>query len=181
MGAARFNNFISEEEATVLRKWALQLRDRGVLHTNIVPERKFARLRDLQDIPPLFVLLRERAAKLIGLSDPADIAEPGEHRFTSYVSVISEGGAVQPHTDPEPEGFRHIRLNILVSKPAMGGMPVIGNTRLDITERGGWFFFPNKFLHSSEPVEGSKPRILVGYGFIVNNQDGKWDSIPRRQ
>jgi hypothetical protein len=177
VGVAAFRNFVSEEEAAELCGWALNLRDKGVLHANIIPSRRFARIRDLADLPPLFFELRERAANMLRMTNPADRKEPAEHMFTSYVSVITEGGAVQAHTDPEPEGCRHIRFNILVSKPDAGGMPVIGDTRIDVSERGGWFFFPNKYMHSCESVEGDKPRILIGYGFLVDNRDGGWDQF----
>lgn len=160
-GVTVFADLIDGAEAAELGQWALQQRQQGRLKTNLTPQRTFARWRELIDIPPLYFGLRQRVAALAGIED---IEEPV---LTSYISVIVAGGAVHPHIDADPPGFRHLRFNVMVSRPDLGGMPIVEDKRIQIPGRGGWWFYPGVLEHSSEVVEGDVPRIVCSYGFLV--------------
>ncbi len=156
----RIDGFVRPDEADALLRWALRmepfLRNNG-------PGRHFLRIHQLPERPDLHAAVAERVrARVAGHDD--SVLEP---MLTNYLSIISESGAVHPHTDSAPAGTRHLRCNLFLQLPDAGGRPIIGAAEVDVTERGLLCFFPSSALHASEPTEGARKRVMLSFGLLV--------------
>jgi len=94
-----------------------------------------------------------------------------EPLFGNFIGCNLEGAFVHPHTDPTLPGYTHVRFNIMVSKPERGGEPIIDNSIVDIQEKGCWLCIASKQLHQTNPVIGSKRRIVPSLGILVKNEN----------
>lgn len=87
--------------------------------------------------------------------------------FKDLCGFITEGGAIHPHQDPDHNGKQHVRFNIMVSKPESGGMPVQDGVEMPVEEGDFWRCDASRVKHWCTPVVGSKPRIVLSYGFLI--------------
>lgn len=87
--------------------------------------------------------------------------------FRDLCGFITEGGAVHPHVDCGDKGKQHVRFNVMVSKPQGGGNPVQNGVEILVQEGAVWRCDASLVMHSSMPVIGSKPRIVLSYGFLL--------------
>lgn len=92
-----------------------------------------------------------------------------EPLFGNLIGVNKEGAFVHPHTDPAADGKCHVRLNFLIQKPAVGGMPIINGVEYTIEEGGCWKNIASAWWHGSSTAEGSKERIVLSLGALVKN------------
>lgn len=169
MNVSIHNQIITQDEASTIFKWAITLQKKGYLKNNTNNKRNFRKVSQLPNTPSLYYEIRNRITDALGIED---ILEPV---LESYISVITEGGAVHAHTDPEQPGYKHLRANVMISKPKEGGRPIIEGETYDIEQRGWWWFLPGEMLHTSEKVTGKKPRIICSYGYLVD--ENKIDSL----
>ena len=93
-----------------------------------------------------------------------------EPYFGIFIGLNLEGGFVQPHTDLCTKGFVHTRINFLLSKPDQGGNPLIEDQEIHIEEDCAWLNLASRWQHSSTPVMGNKPRIVISYGAFVSEE-----------
>lgn len=101
---------------------------------------------------------------LLGLFEPQE-----EYKFGNFIGVNYHGGNVHPHVDTKNlEGWEHVRINFLISKPDDGGHPIVQGNVLDIEECYSWINIASRWLHSSTPVIGSKPRVVLSLGAYIN-------------
>jgi len=84
-----------------------------------------------------------------------------------FVGVNTETGFVHGHLDSTKQGCYHVRLNFLVSKPFDGGIPLIEGRVIDVDEDESWINLASEWWHSSTPVVGDKPRIVLSLGALV--------------
>lgn len=90
-----------------------------------------------------------------------------EPKFKDLCGFITTGGAIHPHQDPDHNGKQHIRFNVMVSKPESGGMPVQDGVEMPVEEGDVWRCDASRVRHWCTPVVGSKPRIVLSYGFLI--------------
>jgi hypothetical protein len=125
--------------------------------------RHYQRIENLPHTPNIHRRVRLRLQAFMGVA--ADAAP--EPVFGWYVSIISDGGAVQLHRDPTPPGTRHLRCNLFLQVPESGGRPVVADQPIDVEERMVLAFFPSEQFHSSEPAVGSRRRVMCSFGYLV--------------
>lgn len=78
---------------------------------------------------------------------------------------------VHTHKDYRgPNDEMQVRFNYLVRKPEEGGEPVINRRVIDLQEKDGMVLFASEWLHAGMPVDGSKTRILLSIGYLVENE-----------
>ena len=95
-----------------------------------------------------------------------DIIE--EPLFGNFIGFNTTSAFVHAHMDGTTvPNHEHVRLNFLVSKPEAGGVPVINDVVLTVNEGQCWLNIASQWEHSSTPVQGSKPRIVLSLGSIV--------------
>jgi hypothetical protein len=141
-----------------VRQWAVlrrpQFRPNGL-------GRQYGLLNLFDDVPPQAWDLKRALVERLALQHA-----PQEPVFKDFCGLITEGGAVQRHMDTNSAGLFHVRFNVMVSKPLAGGEPVVDGEVLDIEE--GEIFRVDAGLkpHWCLPVRGSKPRIILSFGFL---------------
>lgn len=85
-----------------------------------------------------------------------------------FCGFITDGGKVHLHSDIcHIKDKFFVRLNLMILKPLVGGMPIIGGEKLNIEENGSWMCEASKKAHECELVFGEKPRIVLSFGFVV--------------
>jgi hypothetical protein len=100
-----------------------------------------------------------------------------ESTLDVFVNRHEEGGQVFPHVHTPKwcgwNGYVDLRINLLVSKPHKGGVPIVENKEYEINE-GDLIIFDAAEDHSTDIVEGDKDRYLISYGFYcLFDEDGK--------
>jgi len=158
--------FLSVQEHKQLMFWAnTQLAD-GHLTTNPYGEHRWFRSYGKNDplVPSVFWKVRRRAVATFSVRDYED-----EPDYRCFLGCNTEGGYVHRHVDSSAPGKLHVRMNLMLSKPAGGGMPVIDGEEFDIGERDLWCFFPSIMPHESTPVTGDRKRFVVSIGILVPN------------
>ena len=155
---------LKPEDSKVLTEFAMKnQKDKSIFNPNGY-SRQFCKLNMQQgSIKDLALKLWHETYK--GLGRTEDQEEP---MFGLFLGVNNDGGAVHPHLDGAPDGFYHVRINYMVSKPNVGGLPVVNNLKLDNIEEGdSWLNLANIWNHYSTPVVGDKDRIVLSLGALV--------------
>jgi len=90
-----------------------------------------------------------------------------EPMFQDFCGFITSGGAIHPHQDSDHNGKKHVRFNVMVSKPEQGGVPVQNGLEIAVEEGGVWRCDSSAVQHWCTEVVGSKPRIVLSYGVLI--------------
>lgn len=90
-----------------------------------------------------------------------------EPMFKDLCGFITAGGAIHPHQDVDDNGKQHVRFNVMVSKPESGGMPVQDCVEMPVEEGDVWRCDASRVKHWCTPVVGTKPRIVLSFGFLI--------------
>ena len=156
--------FLSGAEHAALLDWANDQFATGQLNANKSgPGRYFLRYAEGdRRVPSVSDEIRARAIATFGVREYEE-----EPRFRCFLGCNTEGGYVHEHVDSEPEGRQHLRLNILLSRPVAGGLPIAGGRTLDVDERDLWCFYPAALRHASTPVEGPRHRFVLSIGILI--------------
>ena len=114
---------------------------------------------------------------------PQDVKIEPNYGYLICYSV--SGHQVHAHNDPnfycegpdesliedKPDNYLndviHTRFNLLISKPLEGGNPVISEIEYNVKENELWRCLAGVDEHYTTKVLGSKPRILLSFGYFV--------------
>ncbi len=152
--------FITKEQQQILMDWFYECEPHLTPHPTWGDFRHSNALFNLKS-NSLVTEIGERILKEYGLKD----FEHYEVRsLPCFLSRHIEGGFVQKHVDLFKDR-NHFRFNLFLSVPDRGGMPIYDSEILNVKERDIVAYEPDKFGHSSTPVEGSKPRITISWGW----------------
>jgi len=94
-----------------------------------------------------------------------------EPLFGMFLGINENGAYVQIHTDPSPPDKEHVRINFLIKKPLLGGIPIINNECINIQQGQGWLNIASAWKHGSSPVISNEPRVLLSLGAIINKNE----------
>jgi hypothetical protein len=148
-------------EQKVIVQWVMEN------HQSFIPNgnaRCFQPIHQRPDIPPEVQVIRDRIIDREGLGELKELRPP----LPDFISHVSLGGKIHPHTDPNSGELFHIRFNVFLQLPERGGRPIYGGTRLEPLERSYLPCVAGRDLHTCEVVEGSKARIALSFGFLVS-------------
>lgn len=106
--------------------------------------------------------IKNKIIELYGLQ-----SKKQEPLFKDYLGYITEGGAIHKHKDPNQGSLIHTRFNVLVSKPMEGGEPIQEGEVIKVAEGEVWQCNAGLVEHWCTPVIGSKPRIVLSFGFLL--------------
>lgn len=77
-----------------------------------------------------------------------------------------DGAHVQVHKDDAPYGFVHTRCNVMITKPKVGGNPVLDEEEILVDEGDMWLCLASLEWHSSTPIfDGG--RVIFSFGGLV--------------
>lgn len=95
--------------------------------------------------------------------------------FGIFLSYSEKGHVVAKHKDPNNIADHHVvRFNFLLSKPDKGGLAIINREVIDVDENEVFICEASNYFHTSQEVEGDKPRIMLSFGYYLNNQQLKY-------
>ena len=124
--------------------------------------RQYGILDQFSDVPVESAEIRASVVDFFGLHDAQR-----EPVFLDYCGFITEGGAIHKHTDPNEGRKIHTRFNVMISKPVSGGDPIQDGELITVEEGDVWRCDAGLKPHWCTPVVGSKPRIVLSYGFLL--------------
>lgn len=159
-----YNDFITLEEQTQLKEWALANEDKLV--PNLAgPNRKFNRLDAIGNLPNLISVIRQRIVDTE--EDIKVVAEAPQNG--DWIGIQGEGAFVEPHKDYNGTSYYFYtrRYNLIVSLPESGGNPIYDKEVLKVNERTLWRCDAGLVTHSSTPNIGNNPRINISFGFLM--------------
>jgi hypothetical protein len=70
------------------------------------------------------------------------------------------------HKDSAPEGYVHVRANVLLKKPNRGGDIIIEDKIFSIEENDLWIIFASLENHGSTPIEKGE-RLIYSFGSLI--------------
>ena len=153
------NQIISKEEQNYLLEWTFK-NSQKFKNNPVGPHRKFCSLDE--DSPHLFEKVKDRIIQKENLS--VWFPEP---EYGDFVGWISNGGFIHHHIDMNHYNLRHVRYNLFLSVPHKGGIPTYNGKKIAIKERCYVRCNSGSEYHSCSKVIGSKPRIVISYGFLI--------------
>lgn len=139
-------------------EWVRGRQDGGYLILPIPPD---------QDAPKWMGDLTRRSLKLLRESPLCGQAslDPG-HEFLAwdrYLIHYPEGAAIPEHTDPVPEGQRHIRLNAQFGPVMEGGVFHLCGAAIPMNPGDAVIFRPDRDVHSvTQVTQGERWLWSVG-------------------
>ena len=89
-----------------------------------------------------------------------------------FINVITEGGFVHEHTDPDQPGRRHVRINVIVKQTA-GCLPLLDGVPIAVDRGDAWLNLASQCKHATTPVEGPGYRSAISFGFQIAEARGR--------
>lgn len=96
--------------------------------------------------------------------------EPLDRNFTAIHYL--DGACTHMHKDVAPDGYVHVRCNVLLEKPLKGGHPIIDGKAIDVDVNDLWILFASLEKHGSIKISGGK-RIIYSFGALVDIEQVK--------
>jgi hypothetical protein len=153
-----YENFITDEECDALLKYCYSIRHH--LQNNGAGRFYAAHVAQQLKPPKEFFQVKNRIIEVEQFTD-----YELDSIFGDFVSFNEEGGAIHPHKDDNHKDKTHTRFNLLLSLPIKGGNPIYDGQVLEVKEKMLWRCEAGLYNHASLPVEGTKPRINISFGF----------------
>lgn len=156
---------ISCDEKEFLLTWIKTIEDRFIPNP-VSPHRKFYMFTNHESCPYLLWDIKQRIIEKENLQSCHS-----EPFIGDYVGWISNGGAIHIHRDPGAIGsdgkkLRHVRYNLFLSVPDEGGVGIYDG-ELKYPKEGEYLICESsEYDHGCTEVVGSKPRIILSYGFL---------------
>lgn len=94
--------------------------------------------------------------------------EPKYTNFTGH--HFCDGTFIQKHVDIAPDGFVHVRCNLMLQKPKIGGNPIIDSEEIEIDVGDLWLCLASLESHASSPIFGGD-RMIFSFGGLVREHD----------
>jgi hypothetical protein len=93
-----------------------------------------------------------------------------EPMFEIFTGIHYLSGAhTHIHQDSAPQGFVHVRCNVMLKKPSSGGDPILDDEILDVEEGDLWLCLASLERHGSTPI--SEPfRIVKSFGSLIEEK-----------
>jgi|TARA_B110000977_G_scaffold22261_1_gene26798 hypothetical protein len=88
-----------------------------------------------------------------------------------FLSYSEDGHIVHTHKDKNPDNENYIvRFNVIVSKPEVGGNPIIDGNEIEVEENEVWVCKAGEDFHSTTEVKGQFPRVMISFGHYINKE-----------
>jgi hypothetical protein len=104
----------------------------------------------------------DKAFEAFGLT-PSCVEPRFQNMTTSH---YLDGAFTHEHQDDAPDGFAHVRCNVMLKKPTIGGNPIIDGEHIQVEETDMWLCLASLERHASEPIQGGE-RVMFSFGGLV--------------
>jgi hypothetical protein len=160
-------NFITDEEKNFLLKWTIE--NEYKFFSNKIGEygegKKIGILQNFENSPlDLVSTIKKRIIEAENIKDW--VLDP---TFKDAIGINRKGGAIHQHTDPNLDGYTHVRYNVILQYPEEGGDSIYNGKINKLQENMVWRCVAGKVIHGSTAVIGDKPRITLTLGFQIKD------------
>lgn len=150
-------DFISEETRVLLLEWAQSIRPLAIQNGEAC-DRWFVRLTSEIKSEIINSILES-----IKTEFNTTVEDTGLGHFVTF---NYEGASIPQHKDFAAEGYsQHVRYNIVIQAPEAGGQQVQGDEITSIANGMLLRLIASDVSHSTTPVVGQIPRIVLQFGF----------------
>jgi len=160
-------DFISDEEKNILLKWTFENEDKFYLNKvgKYGEGKKFGILQDIENSP--LELVSDIKKRIIEIENIKDwVLDPS---YKDAIGINKKGSAIHKHTDPNIDGYTHVRYNIILQYPEEGGDSIYNNKINKLQENMVWRCVAGMIEHGSTPIIGDKHRVTLTLGFQIKN------------
>jgi len=170
MYAKIYENFVDETDVNYFLNDITNKFDK--FHPNEMgPHRHFLRINGTEDFQDIHKKYFDKIANTLGIKSPE--IDP---LLGVLYSVINHDGRIHKHIDSqgiyESGNFVNYRVNILLQRDSGTGYdPIIRGVKHSVNVGDAWSFPASLYEHETEPVSGSKDRIVLQYGFILHKKE----------
>jgi hypothetical protein len=160
-------DFISDEEKNTLLKWTFENEDK--FFSNKIGEygegKKIGILQSIENSPlELVSIIKKRIIEVENINDW--VLDP---TFQDAIGINRKGGAIHQHTDPNLDGYTHVRYNVILQYPEEGGDSLYNGKINKLQENMVWRCVAGRVVHGSTPVIGDRHRVTLTLGFQIKN------------
>ncbi len=120
------------------------------------PYRWYIEIEDY-DVPSVFYKVRDRILKSI------DFDYRLVRNQKTLITMNTDGGFIQEHTDEHTPGYDHLRYNLCILKPLKGGRHIIEG-KCEEQQTKEVKVIDVRYRHASEKVYGIIPRVAMSVG-----------------
>jgi len=82
---------------------------------------------------------------------------------------FEEKAFTQIHKDSAPEGYVHVRANVMLKKPKNGGDIIIDKEKFSVKENDLWLILASLEDHGSTPINKGE-RLLYSFGCLIKKE-----------
>ena len=164
-----YENFISDSEQLTFLNWIKEnefIFPINESKSSPYDSRKYLVIREFHT--NIFELVSSIKNRIITLEKIDEwVTEPN---FEDGIGINKAGGNIHLHSDPNLEGYTHVRYNVILSYPNEGGHSIYNGKINELKEKMVWRCVAGKVMHGSTPVIGDKPRVTLSLGFQIKNK-----------
>jgi len=153
------SSVISIVEQLTLLTWVYKNRNK-FLPNLIDPKRKWIQL-EREKCPELIWEIKKRIVDRENIKNYIDDTHIGDIMTWGIHNTY-----IPNHTDDTIDNHKHVRYNLFLLKPFGGGDCLYDSQKYIPSEREYLMCDATK-NHSTTPVVGLKPRIVISYGFLI--------------
>ena len=140
----------------------LTQRNLHLFQENADPSRKYLLIENVTaDGDRVLFSVKQELAEYFGLGEY--VVPPV---LKDFIGCITDGGFVDPHTDPDLPGRMHVRINVLISQPG-GCIPLIDDIPITIAVGDAWLNLASRCVHATTPVVGPGYRSVISFGYQI--------------
>lgn len=124
---------------------------------------RYKQYLDFFESPPeIFNIVRQR------IIDKENLHSYRQEPFLrDSIAYATNGSKLHPHTDPRCDGLEHVRFNVYVQLPKIGGRPVYAGIKHNLQERRYICCRSSLDLHQATTVKGDRARVIISFGFLI--------------
>ena len=89
---------------------------------------------------------------------------------TVLMNHYEEGACTHIHKDDAPEGYVHVRANVMLKKPKKGGDIIVDGRTIKVNENDLWLILASLENHGSTPIKYGE-RLIYSFGAVVKNKE----------
>jgi hypothetical protein len=124
---------------------------------------RYKQYLDFFESPPeIFNIVRQRIIEKEKLYNYRQ-----EPTLRDSIGYMTNGSKLHIHTDPRTDGLEHVRFNVYVQLPKIGGRPIYAGIKHNLQERRYICCRSSLDLHHASNVKGNRARIIISYGFLI--------------
>lgn len=163
-----YEDFISDEEQSYLLDWTYKNENNFVSNNSYEygDGKKIGFLHEIDNSPmDLVQKIKDRIVKIENIEEW--ILDPN---FKDAIGINYKGAEIHLHTDPNVDGYTHVRYNVILQYPKRGGHSIYNGKINKLKEKMVWRCVAGKIKHGSTKVIGKVPRITLTLGFQIKDR-----------